>query len=80
MIRLTSVIFYSSISPQCEATITALFASPDVACLNPSGLVGVFTGGNVSVIPAVNTWLTGKSNSIMSFPCIDKLSFRILRS
>ncbi|KAI6121450.1 hypothetical protein F5141DRAFT_1186672 [Pisolithus sp. B1] len=50
----------SSISSQCSSTLVSVAGSPDSSCLNPNGIVQiVLTSSNSSVIPAVNSWLTG---------------------
>ncbi|KAI6135696.1 hypothetical protein EDD17DRAFT_1748597 [Pisolithus thermaeus] len=49
-----------SISSQCSSTLVSVAGSPDSSCLNPNGIVQiVLTSSNSSVIPAVNSWLTG---------------------
>ncbi|KAI6157531.1 hypothetical protein BKA82DRAFT_4058114 [Pisolithus tinctorius] len=49
-----------SISSQCSSTLVTIAGSPDSACLNPSGIVQIaLTNSNSSIIPAVDSWLTG---------------------
>lgn len=49
-----------SISSQCSSTLVSVAGSPDSSCLNPNGIVQIaLTSSNSSVIPAVDSWLTG---------------------
>ncbi|KAG1890233.1 hypothetical protein F4604DRAFT_653874 [Suillus subluteus] len=51
----------SELSSQCQTALLNTAASSSAACLNPSGLVSlVVTNSNSSsIIPGVNTWLSG---------------------
>ncbi|KAI6046012.1 hypothetical protein EDC04DRAFT_1861055 [Pisolithus marmoratus] len=49
-----------SISSQCSSTLVSVAGSPDSSCLNPNGIVQIaLTNPNSSVVPAVDSWLTG---------------------
>jgi len=49
-----------NISPQCESAIVAALTLSDAACLNPIGLAVVAaTPPDVSIVPAVDSWLGG---------------------
>ncbi|KAF7983310.1 hypothetical protein HWV62_22990 [Athelia sp. TMB] len=52
---------HRSLSSNCTTTLENILASPDAACLNPSGLVAAVAGANAntSVITPLNSWLTG---------------------
>lgn len=55
-----SLISAQSISSGCEKSVSDVIASPDAACLNPSGLLPIFLGGaNTSLVAPINNWLTG---------------------
>jgi len=55
-----SLISAQSPSSSCQTTLTGILASPDAACLNPSGLVPIFIGGtNTSIVGPINNWLAG---------------------
>ncbi|KAI0645463.1 hypothetical protein C8Q79DRAFT_926694 [Trametes meyenii] len=51
------------ISSQCQASLASIVTNSDASCLNAQALVGLFvsasSGSNTSVVPTVNTWLTG---------------------
>jgi hypothetical protein len=50
----------TTISPACESGLVSAFSSPDAACLNPTGLAAIVTtAANTSIVPAVDSWLTG---------------------
>lgn len=49
-----------SISSGCTSALVSIAGSPDSACLNPSALVQlVLTNSTTSIVPVINTWLTG---------------------
>ncbi|KIM69099.1 hypothetical protein SCLCIDRAFT_1208527 [Scleroderma citrinum Foug A] len=49
-----------SISSGCTSALVSIAGSPDSACLNPSALVQlVLTNSSTSVVPVIDTWLTG---------------------
>ena len=49
-----------SISSQCQSTLASIITSSDASCLNAQSLLGlVATTNNASVVPTINTWLTG---------------------
>jgi len=48
------------LSPECQAALVQVAASPDAACLDPTDLAAlVATGPDQSFIPGINTWLVG---------------------
>jgi hypothetical protein len=56
----TPLVASQALSAQCTAALTNILASPDAACLNPNGLLGIaLTPQDMSIIPNVNSWLTG---------------------
>ncbi|KAI0633316.1 hypothetical protein C8Q77DRAFT_1057496, partial [Trametes polyzona] len=53
-----------SISSQCQAALATIVTNSDASCLNTQALVGLFvstsaSSSNSSIVPTVNTWLTG---------------------
>ncbi|KAI1796355.1 hypothetical protein LXA43DRAFT_615686 [Ganoderma leucocontextum] len=49
-----------SISSQCQSTLASILTSSDASCLNAQSLLGLAAAsGNTSVVPTINTWLTG---------------------
>ncbi|KAM5531863.1 hypothetical protein V8D89_014493 [Ganoderma adspersum] len=49
-----------NISSQCQSTLASIITSSDASCLNAQSLLGlVATTNNASVVPTINTWLTG---------------------
>ncbi|KAI9066570.1 hypothetical protein FKP32DRAFT_1621942 [Trametes sanguinea] len=52
-----------SISSQCQSTLASIVGSSDASCLNAQSLVGLVvsssTSSNSSVVPTINSWLTG---------------------
>ncbi|KAH6913915.1 hypothetical protein BKA70DRAFT_1420688 [Coprinopsis sp. MPI-PUGE-AT-0042] len=58
---LALVAFVSAQSEECINSITSLGGHPELSsCLNFPGIVSIFTAGNsTSLIPPINSWLTG---------------------
>ncbi|KAI8993832.1 hypothetical protein BD414DRAFT_264899 [Trametes punicea] len=51
-----------SISSQCQSTLASIVTSSDASCLNPQALVGLVissSSSNSSIVPTINSWLTG---------------------
>ncbi|PIL34109.1 hypothetical protein GSI_03820 [Ganoderma sinense ZZ0214-1] len=49
-----------TISSQCQSSLASLLTSSDATCLNAQALLGLATTtNNASVVPTLNTWLTG---------------------
>jgi len=49
-----------SVSSQCQSSLAGIASSSDAQCINAAGLVPIFLGdSNASVVPPLNTWLTG---------------------
>jgi hypothetical protein len=56
----TPLVAAQALSAQCTAALTTLLASPDAACINPTGILAIgLTPQDMSIIPNVNSWLTG---------------------
>ncbi|KAH9957901.1 hypothetical protein BC827DRAFT_1222200 [Russula dissimulans] len=48
------------VSSQCQSSLAGIVSSPDAQCINAAGLAPIFLGdSNTSVVPPLNTWLTG---------------------
>ncbi|KAI0356253.1 hypothetical protein OH77DRAFT_1423864 [Trametes cingulata] len=52
-----------SISSQCQSTLASIVTDSNASCLNAQALVGLVvstsTSANSSVVPTINSWLTG---------------------
>lgn len=52
-----------SLSTQCQAALATIVGNSDASCLNAQALIGLVVSTssttNTSIVPTVNTWLTG---------------------